>query len=451
MAFVTSTEAFSQMFDDEKSISEQLMDTILAYLRSHQYVVRLQLLYKWIIGGGGLSTFRCRRDVLDSMASTIGIRGIPFLVIRDMEGNTGMMIKTEDSDAVLDCTQQVLTENAKYCKITSVKGLMDSLKEETYNHRGVISITGLTAAQIYLLEQMAMKDMDLTAIGEDQMSDGTYRFSIQGKRALDHRKRNIGYLLMQMILMTNGPGKAKNTAKAANRYAYHRTLAAAMRSGNFNPVYIVEDKTYMKLSPEGFECGKIITEQGTNRLDMTGTFPKALPDYQAQLISHIGAFSDPVCTTDLAEVYARAAKEGSFDLTEPETERLVGEIQLAEKLTEVVMNKTEKDTTMASTGQFATKANHLITEMGRVFTAALNNTIPLGYTEQAINEVLDVMDDNRLKPAEYRSAAQVFQALEVVPIAEKPQLAKMEERKRAATERTQITAPSKEEKGGEAR
>ncbi len=421
MAFVTSTKQFNQMFSETKSIDEQLMQAIINYLHSHLYIVRIRALYEWIMNGGGLSIFRCRRDMFDDVVEKLGRNRIPFLVVRNMEGDSGFLVQANNKDAIKSLTSEVLEENALACTITSITGLRQILMTEDYTSRGIISLTGLSSSQIYLLEQMAIKQLGATAIGEDRMSDGTYRFSMQGKAAFPRNKnKNLGLLVLQMYMMTLGPGRDKNNMRAMNRYTYNSAIADVLRQGsNAQPVYVVEGKNYLKLSAMGFECGQIEANGGQPTMKSSLVYQRAIPDYEVQLISRLNSFGDPICTTDLSEVLLRATSESRFDLTEEESDRIAAEGKTAAKISEVVMEKTKKDTVMGGTRQYAEKATHLLKEMGRVLAGAVSSTVPLGYSNEAISDVMDEMEDNDINPEDYQQVASKLQTLEIVPIAEK--------------------------------
>ena len=400
------------------------------YLKQHQFVVRLKKLYDHISAGGGISVFSCRRDALDLMAETMNIRKIPFLIISDTEGNNGFLIQKDDKNAVMDVTNYVLSEKAQTCTITSTDELMKKVLKSNSNHKGLISLTGLSAAQLYILEQMAVRRLGVSAIGEDLMQDGTYRFSVHGKSAIkkDKAQVNLGLLLLEMQMMTEGPGKDKNNWRAGNGFYYSSNIAGILKGERTNPFYLVEGRQYMKISPGEFECGYGKYQNGQFIMTPSLVYQKEIPDYEAQLISNLGRFAEPLCTMDISEAYQSMMNVSRYDLTEKERDVIASEKLVAGTVNEKVLQKVFRDPTMQLGGQYASKAAHVIGEMGKVMKGAINGITPPGYDEIDVKSINTLMRTEGLNPEDYYGVAYSMDKLEIVPIAEKVELIDVDRR-----------------------
>ena len=421
MAFMTSQETFHAMFYESNNIGTMLMDAIRNYLHAHLYIVRLRKLYEWIESGGDLAAFSCRRDVLDAMAENMNIAKIPFLIISDPDGNSGFLIKNTDKEASLTSAKSVLEEKSKFCTITSMKELKKMINASNHKNKGIISITGLSAAQLYILEQMAIRNLGVEAIGEDRMADGSYRFTVHGMTAIkkDQNQANLGLLLLQMQMMTEGPGKEKNILRAENGFMYSRAVAEVMnKNGRFQPFYIIDGKQYMKLTPEGFECGSGKIVNGQLKMDPNLVYQKVIPDYESQLVSRLGRMTSPLCTTDISEAYALMSKSSRYDLTEKDRDVLAAEKVVARNINNVVLQKVSRDATMQMNGQYAAKATHVISEMSKVMRSAIAGSIPVGYEDTSIDTVGITMRAEGLDPKDYANVVKTLEAMEIVPIAE---------------------------------
>ena len=420
MAFNISNESFQTIFYTAEGISGELMQAIVEYLQSHIYIARLHRLFETIRQGDPLSVFGCRRDILDAMAEALNIRKIPFLIISDADGNNGFLVPAERKEEIRTTTEEVLAENAKPCIITSTELLNKYITASRHKNKGLISITGLSAEQLYILEQMAKKSLGAEVIGEDRMADGTYRFSVHGKTAIekDQKNVNIGLLLLEMEMMTNGPGMEKNIARAQNGNAYAQAITDVLSKQNFVPFYVIDGRQYMKITQDGFEIGSGTVRYGQKLITPHTTYHKAIPDYEEQLISAIGRFQNAICTTDLTEVYALIGKESQYDLTEEDRDRMAGERIVAREINEIVLQKVERENGLNIDGQYATRASHVIEEMGRVMQGAIWGKTPAGYEDAVIESVEITMQKEGLKPAEYQNVVDAIKTVEIVPIAE---------------------------------
>ncbi len=400
-------------------IPDKFLDSILDYLKHHLYIVRLKNLYDHITSGGAISIFRCRKDMLDIMAESLGIKKIPFLIISDAEGERAFLIRGNDKNAVLDSRKSALEKKSRACTITSTDGLVKLLRKSK-STKGVISITGLSAVQTYLLEKYAIQDLGVEAIGEDLMQDGTYRFSLQGKTALRKEgKINIGYILLEVEMQTEGPGKEKNSMRAANGISYNNMVAAALSGKEFYPFYIVDGKQYMKLTPEGFECGSGKLVNGQLQLIPNITYHKLIPDYSSQLISRLGHYTDPVCTANISEVAALFKQLSIIDYTEKDRDVIASEKIIAKEICSLVDQKTMNDSLMLSSGQYAAKAAHIINEISAVLDGAITGNVPVGYDQSEIRSLNTRMMIEGLNPDDYLETMNSLRSLEIVPIAEK--------------------------------
>ena len=413
MAFLTSSESF---FKDNR-ISAGMVDELIKYMESHLYIVRIKLMYEWIKQNGGINLFTCSNDMYESLAERMAMNRIPFIIIRDMSDNTGLLIRNKDYDMCVHIKKEILEEKSVPCKIMSTMELIAFSENIDDSEKGVVSITGLTSSQLEMIEDKVMNIIHPEAIGEDLMQDMTYRFSILGKDAFKKEINSLARILLDIQFMTQGPNKGKNTNRAENHRMMDGYISDAL-SGKRPVSYIVEGKRYMKLSSAGFEYGFIKKINGSVGFTREFDYRPEMPDYEEQLYSKLASFCNAVITTNINEVYNIIDKNSVFILDEKEKERDISEREVSRMITITVRKKMEDDPVMAHEGRYASKMTEMIKEMSRVMKGVLTNTVPLGYTEGEITNIAGAMYRYGLSKDDYRTIPDELSKLEIVPIAE---------------------------------
>lgn len=420
MSFLVSAKQFKQVFSEEKNLSEQFMEGLMDYLKSHQYVNRLKEMYEWLKEDGEISMFTCRADLVNIMGEKMNLSKVPFVAVTDREGNYGFLVKKDSTNAVLDITKIVQEERGQICTITSLDGLKKIIGTSKHQDKGLITITGLTLAQMYLLEQKCMRDLNPEAIGEDMMEDGTYSFSIHGKTSF-RKKKTLGLCLLETMLATNGKNAQINNKKITSHVKFQYQVADhfGMDRDGQPPVYVAgNDNQYMKISRQGFEYGHAVKESGTIKLVKEFSYNSQLPDYYEQQLSCTSRFSDATVTTDTTELMSilTAVLSAKF-LSQDEKDVKAEETMLAGKICEMVEDKTKDDTTMQAEGQYAVKMTHIVTEISKVIAGAIENDIPPGYDKEDMDE-LKTIGNGALALSDYGSLPSVLRSMEISTVDE---------------------------------
>lgn len=413
MAFLTSMEQFMKI-DDEKHLSDELIQGITEYLRSHLYIVRLKKMYEWIVGGGKLAFIHVSAEICDRYAEKLNEKKIPFIIVRDESDNFAFLIREKDNYKAGEVRTEVLKKISRPCSIVSTKELI-AFNLATDN-KGVISVTGLSAVQLEILEEMIMNGLDPEMIGEDIMQDMTYRLSLSGKDTMTD-KRNLAEILLLMQMMTEGPNKDKNIMKAENRRSLERHVADALK-GTRAVSYMVEGKRYMMMTPQGFEYGTLDTKNGVINFNRQMDYNKNLPDYEEQMYSKLVSFKEATFTTNVNDLSHIVSGRSVFSFSEKEKDRSACEREFAKSVNRTVMRNIGNEPLMVQDGRYATKINEIINEMGRVTKGVINGTVPIGYRDDDILELKNLMDRYDLNVRDYGMVPEALTKLEVVPVAD---------------------------------
>ena len=413
MAFLT------QNFDfvEEKRLSGQMIDELIRYMESHLYIIRIKMMYEWVRKNGDIYFISCSSDLYENLGEKIAMSRIPFIIIRDPRGNVGFLVRGSDRETCEKRRAELLEEISEPCKIMSTKELIEFTSDLEDSDKGIVSVTGLSASQLEILEDRIINNIHPKAVGEDLMQDMTYRFSMLGKDAFKKEHNSLAKILLDIQFMTQGPNRTKNNNKAENRRMLEGSISDCLK-GKRPVSFIVEGKKYMKLSPEGFEYGFIEKMNGSVRFHREMDGKRDLPDYEDQLYSKLTSFSDAIITTNINEVYNIVDKNSLLVLNESERDRDTSERAVSRMVTDTVRRKMEDDPIMAHEGRYASKMTEMIKEMTKVMKGVLTSTVPLGYTEAEITDISGAMYRYGMKKDEYRSIPEELSKIEIVPVAE---------------------------------
>lgn len=389
MSFLVSAEQFKKAFEEE-NLNERFMNDLLSYLKKHLYIKRLRKMYDWITSGGQLSVFSCRTDLVEIMAEKMNLSKVPFVIFTDREGNKGFIIKEDSKDAIKTLIGIIQEEHGVTCEITSMDGLKQIIGTSKHQSKGLISITGLTTAQLLLLEDRCIHELNPEAIGEDLMEDGTYRLGVHGKSAIKKRS-NLGLCLFEMALETNGKNAKANIEKADKKMRFCREMSENFGlEKNPSPVYITgNDNQYMKITSAGFDYGHAVKENGSVKFIKENTFDSGLPDYDEQKFAILSRFSNAGCTRDVTEATGILGSVLSANfISIDERDVASEEHKLAGMISDMVLKKTAGDPIMQSTDQYSSKTAHIVSEMGKVLAGLIEGDTPPGYDQEDMNEIL---------------------------------------------------------------
>lgn len=120
MSFEASNTEFEALFGHEKPGDPEIVEKYLDSLRSklrRKYSRASKGVLTWMNNGGQLSSFTCREDVLMGMATAMSEAGIPYVIISQTTGGSGILIRDCDATKIRSMTDRVLRKCAMTCRV----------------------------------------------------------------------------------------------------------------------------------------------------------------------------------------------------------------------------------------------------------------------------------------------------------------------------------------------
>ena len=222
MAFKVSNKVYEEIFDNSDNLKvinnpQQVVESFLKrlnnYLKTHKKYPAADAIRKWLEKGGSISSFTCRGDMVEQMISALRLNAIPFILIQEITGNKGFLIRSKDNDKQRKIANQLLNISAYYCKITSGKEASQFYLKKRIPNKEMIAIGDVTKEQMIYLTEGCNQILPGETIGVDKMKDGTYLLTIHGHTAIMGspmaKGRNFSSLLAESVVLFNGNVKAE--------------------------------------------------------------------------------------------------------------------------------------------------------------------------------------------------------------------------------------------------
>ena len=117
MAFKVSNKVFEEIFDksddlkvikDPQQVVESFLKRLNHYLKTHKKYPAADAIRKWLEKGGSISSFSCRGDMVEQMIDALRSNAIPFILIQEITGNKGFLIRSKDNEKQRKIANQLL-------------------------------------------------------------------------------------------------------------------------------------------------------------------------------------------------------------------------------------------------------------------------------------------------------------------------------------------------------
>ena len=117
MPLLASEDDFHKVFrDEEKTFTEDFMIGLRAYL-----ITKDKERHKLLLGAldrcEPLSAFQVRGDAVDSLCLEFLVREIPFVLVLSLMGEYGIIVRSNDRNAVINIIIVVLRKKSIYMRI----------------------------------------------------------------------------------------------------------------------------------------------------------------------------------------------------------------------------------------------------------------------------------------------------------------------------------------------
>lgn len=379
----------------DKTLVERFFYELADYLDTAQDIVEAKKLADWIRNGNKMSCFSCRSDLADDMSWQLVSDNIPFVVVTEKTGRTGFAIRECDAKKTGKARDAVLEAKARYCRITTGEGLKEIMSQTKDRDKEVLYISGLTAEETDLLRAKCEETLDGNDIGIDEMEDGTFTFSFIGKKALKHNGRdgmNLARALLEAMMAANGPNRVKNQRMARNRIALEQAAGRRFRKNGIDldvtPAWVMgKDSQYMRIDSTGFEHGRAVTDEyGDTHLIEEYTGDVSMPDYDAQLVSHLAHFTDGAYTYDAnaALRHYAAPDKSTAVIRSDKNDRIIShaERDIVSAIDGAVLRKAQKDPISQMRGRWGEKLENYIKNATRLLDAVVYPETALPSNEQ---------------------------------------------------------------------
>lgn len=418
MAFKVSNKVFEEIFENEnknlkvikdpQQIVESFLKHLKSYLKAHKKYPAADAIYKWLEKGGSISSFTCRGDMVESMIDALRFNSVPFIIIQEVTGNKGFLIRSKDNDKQRKIVHQILKSSSNYCQITSGKEASQIYLKKRIPNKEMIAIGGITKEQLVYIEEICNQILPGETIGVDKMQDGTYLITVHGYTSIMgsqlFREKNFAALLSETIVLFNGNAKKEINKISSDTNAFRLAKARGFldESGTTqNPVWIVgNENKFVKRVGEGFELGHAeeVNDEIYLENDTKVTFDDA--DYEKRLNSALANITNRKVLYRLSDVIEHFKNKKR----QQRVNKIAGEKHLMEEVSRIVMNKVRGDATFVRGNNWAKKMIHYQNEAGKVLVGVKEGRVPNGYHREDIKELMDVafryrLDLNLITPA----------------------------------------------------
>lgn len=412
MSLRTAQENFQKAFlDDKKTLTSIFLQELRKYLEARKNKYRYQELLACMDQKKPLASFLCRNDICDDLTVEMLYRQIPFVLVTNIKGEYGFIIRSSDRALTNEAIKAVLKRLGTACDIVTGDELINIVQRMRDRDKGLLAINGLSYKELRLLEKLSRKRGNLEHIAEDRMSDGTFRFMVYGKDAA--KDNMMAITLLEMMMMMEGANKGIHGRRMNNELAVEE-----LRHNNFGrhkkgfiPIYIVgSGNQYMKIDTTGFTMGYATTRGDSVQFNEQLGLAINSPGYKSYENSYLNRIPDPAATTDINQVYEHIRRGDGrdsmdFGMTNSEREKSFGERLLVAGIMAAVIRNTSRDDIMNISERWMEKTEHLTHEAGKVMTGLIKGETPIGYNDIDMHEIKNTIINYGLNQNDYQGVA----------------------------------------------
>lgn len=400
---------------DRNDADAKVISSFLASLRRNLQRSGSQTskeLLKWMKEGGQLSAFTCRDDVLLNMAEEMSRAGIPYIVIHEVTGGAGILIRECDAKKVSVLTGDVLRRFSTYCRVASVQEAEMTYLQSNDDDKMMIQIGGLTEEEAQHLERKCQTALAGEVIGLDTMPDGTQLFTCHGKTAMESAHASLfRQAVSETFFMMNGymSGQSRSEERKISSYRQNLAMEFPDRNGTMSePVWIVGNGQYfVKRTKDGFELGHAVEIYEDVQLETDMVVSALDRRYHVRLNSALSKITGHTCLYEEDEVIEWFKTKRSY----VQAAYMEGQKQLAAVMDKMVMKKIGFDSTMQMQGQWSEKLAHYQRETAKLLIAAIKHPgrPPKGYSKDDMDKIKETAQDfgidmDAMQPAAGRMA-----------------------------------------------
>ena len=366
----------------------EFVDMLSEYLRGRREWSALAI-RSWIKSGRGLSAFRCREDVMQPMIDGMTKSRIPFVLVKETTGNSGFLIRECDTGKVDTVRNDVLDRLSNHCDVTTGEQAGIIYRRKRIKDKSMLVLTGLTAEEVYYLEEEARDALPGDAVGIDLMGDGTYMLTCHGKSAMGEEKEHpFKEALIEAKLIASGATEKPLTERNRKRLEYIAAKAAGFpdkEGGMDEPVWIVGNgESFVKRTTDGFESGHAEKMGDEIYLVTDYAVPLTDADYDMRLNSALSRITGHFClyrTEDVIDHF-RDKKDVFRDPKE------IGKRQLVRTASSIV----EKRKGAVSKKSWKAMMEQYRENMVTLIVAAKEGRVPAGYMKTDILQLRRIIN-----------------------------------------------------------
>ena len=403
MAFKVSNKVFEEVFDSNSNLKvinnpQQVVESFLkrlkSYLKTHKKYPAADAIRKWLEKGGSISSFTCRGDMVEQMIEALRLHAIPFILIQEITGNKGFLIRSKDNDKQRKIANHLLKTSANYCKITSGREASQIYLKKRIPNKEMIAVGDLTKEQMIYLTEKCNHILPGETIGVDKMKDGTYLVTVHGHTAIMGsplvKGQNFASLLAETVILFNGNVKAEMDEFSTDTDNFRISKAKGFpdqTGGTNDPIWVVgNENKFLKRAERVFEVGHAEEVGDEIFLETDTKISLDDADFEKRLNSALANITKRKVLYRLSDVIAHFKDKKR----KQRVNQIAGEKHLAEEVSRVVANKVRGDATFVRGNKWAKKLIHYQAEVGKVLVGVKEGRVPLGYQRDDIKELMDV-------------------------------------------------------------
>ena len=413
MALEASADDFEEVFDNEHLTAEFL--TLLGeYLENNRNTPEAKEMGRWLQDGKRLSGFTCRADVLPSLIQKLYERRIPFVLIQNVNGEYGLLIRIIDEDNAQQTIEDTLKAKARFIKMLSGKQFKEALVKQNTLDKSILYINGLSEEELTNLVDEMKDSYNGLSVGVEKRQDGSLSLLLHAKSVMKKQKeiKPITLLAVQNVIALNGMNSLDNLKKLSGKIKVSEMMLNNFADVNFGKDGFIYGgrNQYIKISKTLendliYESGFISIEERNATPHPTET--KSVRGNEESLQSKINSMENMSYADNFEEV-----KQYFIAIT-PELYRInMGEKALAEQINTLVSDKLKSATIMKEEGRWSGKFQAYTREASDILDSFSKGKIPDGYTAQQMSMLQKTCSYYGLEPQEYGTAAAEIKNIE---------------------------------------
>ena len=416
MPFKTETSEFNNVFGKEATMTVQFLEKLTDYLETRKMVSPFSDIYERVVHKKPLSAFACRNDIALDMTELLSERQISCIRVVAPNGKTGFVTSSDDDDGVKSIQSELLKRKSRFLPVYTGKMLRSMIDGE--KTQSVLSLSGLTRDEIYLLRNLCENNGGLSACGIDEMEDGTFKFSVFSGEAIKPGVKGLSLpqIYIQVQMMLSGPYSDLVTQRIERQARFEDLLAedySIHTQNNDRPIIILgEAQEFVRISRDGMEHGYVEMNDGEYHFSVDKELRSTLPDYSLKISAYACRLVNPVVIKDPHDL-SSALNHPSISVSNRELHDTMGQKAFFAKIAELLEQKKEYDPTLIQAGAYDEKFQRLLEKTKFLLAASVTGNYPSEYTEKEQTELEKLKEQVGLSLAPYKEVIRTLSSVEV--------------------------------------